>query len=107
MAEPLTAPDREVAGLLIPGDLAAQIVAAFREVYPTITDGEDDDAAVRSVLVWFITSALETAANRKAGAALDQTIEQLRVGADIRASQRRDAIRAAAARIKEKPPAVE
>lgn len=102
MAEPV-APVEEVAGLIIPADLAAQIIASFREMYPTITEDKDDDAAVRACLVWFITSTMETVANRKAQAALDSTIEQLRVGADVRAQQRGQEIRAAVARIKEKP----
>lgn len=103
MAEPLTPPIEEVAGLQIPSDLAAQIIAAFREVYPTITADKDDDAAVRATLVWFITSTMEMSANRKAQAALDSTIEQLRAGADVRARQRGQQIRDAVARIKEKP----
>ena len=106
MAEPV-APVEEVAGLIIPADLAAQIIAAFREMYSTITNGKDDDAAVRACLVWFITSTLETAANRKASAALDSTILQLRTGADIQAQRRREQIGAAVGRIKEKPRIVE
>lgn len=102
MAEPLI-PIREVAGLEIPADLAANIVSSFREMYPTICDGKDDDAAVRSVLIWFITATMETAANRKASAALTATIDQLRAGAEVRAEQRRGQIHAAAQRIKEKP----
>lgn len=106
MAEPVTeptAPVEEVAGLQIPADLAAQIIAAFREMYPTLTEGKDDDAAVRACLVWFITSTLETSADRKARAALDSTILQLRTGADVQAQRRSEQIHAAVGRIKEKP----
>ena len=105
MAKPLTDPTApvEVAGLEIPADLAPLIIEAFRDIYPTITDGKDDDSAVRHVLLWFITTTLETTANRKAQAALDSTISQLRTGADVQAQRRRDQIRAAAGRIKQKP----
>lgn len=100
MTTPL--PDVEVAGLQIPADLAAQIIDAFRTLYPTLTEGKDDDGAVRTVLIWFIQSSLEQNAARKANTALDATIDQLRAGAAVRAEQLRGQIQAAAARIKEK-----
>ena len=103
MAEPLNPDVVEVAGLEIPADLAPLIVADVRLVYPSLTEGKDDDAAVRAALIWFITTTMETAANRKAQVALDTTIDQLRAGAQVRAEQRRAQIHAAAGRIKEKP----
>ncbi len=52
--------DVAVAGLLIPAPLATRIIAALRAVYPTLTEGKDDDGAVRAVLIYWITAALET-----------------------------------------------
>ena len=102
MAAPLT-PPVEVAGLEIPADLAPQIVSAFRTLYPTVTEDKDDDAAVRAVLIWLITSALETHANRQVNTELDVTINQLRSQADAKQTAIRGQIQAAAKRIKEKP----
>lgn len=103
MAEPISPEPVEVAGLQIPADLAPQIIAAFREIYPTVTTDKDDDAAVRAVLVWFITATLETSASRKANAALDTMISQAQAKTGAEIEKVRGQIRAAAARIKEKP----
>jgi len=104
VAEPLTEPPPvSVAGLLIPADLAPKIIEALRFLYPTITDGKEDDPAVRAVLIHFITSAMETYQIRKANEALDLTVEGLQAQAAQKQAALRAQIRAAASRIKEKP----
>lgn len=47
-----------VAGLLVPTPLVPRIIAAFRATYPTITEGLDDDPAVRAVLKYLVTQIL-------------------------------------------------
>lgn len=106
MAEPVTPPPVEVAGLIIPADMAAEIIAAFRALYPTITDGLDDDAAVRAVLIWMITSSLQSYYGRQSSRAMEKTIEQIRGQYAVRARELEERVRAAAATIKEKPAAV-
>jgi len=105
VAEPVTEPTTvSVAGLEIPADVAALVIVSFRGLYPDITSGKDDDAAVRAVLRWFITSTMETHAGREATKILEAAIAQLRAKDAAAAGARREQIHAAAGRIKEKPP---
>lgn len=110
MAEPVTEPPvepavRQVAGLEIPEDVAVQVIEAFRSIYPTLTEGKDDEAAVRATLVWFITSTLETYQTRRILAGMDATIATVQAQHNAAATQAREKIKLAAARIKEKAPA--
>lgn len=101
MAEPVI-PVREVAGLEIPEDVAIQVIEAFRAIYPTVTEGKDDEAAVRATLVWFITSTLETYQTRKIFTAMAAAVDAVEAQHNAAAEQARGKIRQAAGRIKEK-----
>jgi len=98
-----TPPVREVAGLEIPEDVALQVIEAFRAIYPTITAGKEDDPAVRAVLIWFITSTLETYQTRKIFDAMATAVKAVETQHNAAANQAREKIRLAAGRIKEKP----
>ena len=102
MAEPVTPDPVSVAGLEIPADLAPQIITALRVLYPTVTEGKDDDAAVRAVLVYWIVSALEAHQGQLANAALEQKITAMRSAYSTQIDQAREKVRQAAGRIKEK-----
>ncbi len=95
--------DVAVAGLLIPAPLAARIVAALRAVYPTLTEGKDDDGAVRAVLIYWITSTLETYEGNQLRVQTDATIENVRAQGNARAEKIRAEVRKAAALIRETP----
>ena len=53
-------PPVSVAGLQVPAELVPRIIAALRGVYPTVTEGLDDDAAVRAVLKYWVTVTLSS-----------------------------------------------
>ncbi len=96
-------PDVAVAGLLIPAPLAVKIIASLRANYPTLTDGKDDDAAVRAVLVYWITSSLETYEGNLVRAQNEQAVASLRAQSDAKAEATRAAVREAAKAIRENP----
>lgn len=105
MAEPVTDPTlavREVAGLEIPEDVAVQVIEAFRSIYPTVTEGKDDEAAVRATLIWFITSTLETYQTRRIFDGLSAAVKSIEAQHNLAAEQARAKIKLAAGRIKEK-----
>lgn len=95
--------DVAVAGLLIPAPLATRIIAALRAVYPTLTEGKDDDGAVRAVLIYWITAALETYEGNLLREQTNAAIETVRVQGNARAEKIRDEVRKAAGLIRETP----
>ncbi len=95
--------DVAVAGLLIPAPLATRIIAALRSVYPTLTEGKDDDPAVRAVLIYWITAALETYEGNQLREQTNAAIETVRVQGNARAEKIRAEVRKAAGLIRETP----
>ncbi len=96
-------PDVAVAGLLIPAPLAVKIIASLRANYPTHTAGTDDDAAVRAVLVYWITSSLETHEADLVRQQAEQAIARLREQTEATAEATRAAVREAVKAIRENP----
>lgn len=99
-----TVPYVQVAGLLVPAPLVPRIVASFRGVYPAITAGiTDDDAAVRAVLKYWVTSTLSTYEGSVAGSGVDEAIDAAREEYRLRAEQARAQAEADAGTITEAP----
>ncbi len=95
-------PDVSVAGLLIPSTLADRIAKALRAVYPTLTEGRDsDDAAVRAVLIYWITSTLETYEGDLIRAELEREVAEVTAKGRARAEEVRARVRASASLIRE------
>ena len=89
-AQPI--PPVRVAGLLVPAALAPRIVAALRATYPALAADKPDDAVVRAVLHYWITSTLESYETQQAATELewakaklaedyDQTLAEIRQAA--------------------------
>lgn len=64
--------------MLVPAALVPRIVAAFRGTYPGVTEGLEDDPAVRAVLKYWVVSTLTAYEGQQAEAALPAAIEALR-----------------------------
>lgn len=60
MTDPVQIPTVSIGGLRIPVPLTSRIFPALRDAYPTITDGLGDEAVVRAVLKWIITTTLSS-----------------------------------------------
>lgn len=95
-----------VAGLGVPRTFAPRVIAAIRGVYPELTQGRDDDAAVRAWLKYMVRAVVSQHEERRALAPVDDALEATR--AEYRAKA--DAARARAERdadtIVEQPPAL-
>lgn len=86
----MTAPTHvPVAGLLVPVELVPRIITAIRATYPTLTDGRDDDAAVRAVLKHWIETTLATYEGAIAEAPVVEAVEQARTEYAARAEAAR------------------
>ncbi len=95
-------PDVSVAGLLIPAPLADRILTALRAVYPTLTEGRDeDDATVRAVLIYWSTSSLEAYEGDLIRAELEREVAEVTSKGRARAEEVRARVRASASRIRE------
>lgn len=87
-----------VAGLLVPAPLVPRIVAAVRHLYPTLTEGLEDDAAVRAWLKWMVTVTMSQSEGQRAAAPVDAALEATRQEFAQRAEEARArAVRDAAA----------
>lgn len=118
MAEPLTDPDPttdqpgweidedgnvNVAGLIIPGPLAVQVIAAMRSIYPSVTDGLADTQAVQAVLKHWVTTTLQEYAARQVTETAAQQLADLQAQAEAEAARVRAAAEAAAQAIAHAP----
>lgn len=92
MTDPTTLPNVSIAGLSIPAALAAQIITALRDTYPTLTAGLIDDDAVRAVLMQWISGTLADYQARQALAPLDGEIEVIRATYNERATAARTSV---------------
>lgn len=92
MAEPVTeTPEGFVpfAGMLIPTETHALLMAAIRREYPTVTADLDDDEAAQAVLISFMQSIVENDVAKQLSRELDAAVEQLRAGHQVKAEQGR------------------
>lgn len=78
MTEPVDLPPVQIAGMLVPAPLAARIIAAMRATYPQVTEGLDDDAAVRAVLRYWAVSTLAAHEEQQTQALLPDALEATR-----------------------------
>lgn len=103
----MTAPTHvPVAGLLVPIALVPRIVKAFRETYPTVTEGLEDDPAVRAVLKYLVTQILtQYEATLPASEAREQ-IKEIESGVAEKQEQARLKALADASKISENPAVV-
>lgn len=104
---PTTPTHVPVAGMLVPVQLVPSIVAAMRGTYPLITDGLDDEAAVRAVLRWWVKSTLTEYEARKAESGVDDAVAETRQVYREKAQEARTRAEAAADLITDAPPAPE
>lgn len=88
----------------VPVQLVPRIVAAMRGTYPTVTDGLDDNDAVRAVLRWWVKSTLADWESRQAEAPVDAAVADTRQLYRDKARQARQAAEAAADLITDLPP---
>ncbi len=87
-----------VAGLRVPATLVPRIIASMRGIYPNLTVGLDDEAAVRAVLRYWVTSTLATYEGQQSDEETLAAIEAIQAQADEKARLAREkAIRDAAA----------
>lgn len=87
----VTLPTRSVAGLDVPLDLVPRIIVALRAEYPTLTSSvTDDDAAVRAVLHYWVTSTLASYESKKAEEPVDGAVEAARQQYALAAAQARE-----------------
>lgn len=100
MTQPTHVP---VAGLLVPIQLVPRIVAAFRATYPTLTEGLEDDPAVRAVLKHFVTSILAQHEATLPVIEAREQIEEIESTVAERQEQARLKAHADAAKISENP----
>jgi hypothetical protein len=97
-----------VAGLRVPAPLVPRILAAMRGTYPTVTEGLDDDAAVRAVLKHWVTTTLAAWEEGQIITPLSEQLAQIRAAhaqAERQAAEVRARAEAAAATITEADPA--
>ncbi len=93
-----------IAGLLVPVDVAARIIAAFRGIYTPLTEGLNDADAVQAVLLHLITSSLVAYEGARTEATGIAEQERVRQEFQAKAEAVRSAARESAKRIKKAPP---
>lgn len=79
-----------VAGLLVPAPLVPRIVRAVRALYPSLTDGKDDDRAIRSWLKYLVTQTVAQAEAQAALAPVEDAVEATRIDYQKRAEKARE-----------------
>jgi len=92
-----------VAGLRVPATLVPRIIAAFRGIYPTVTDGLDDEAAVRAVLLHWVSTTLTTYESREVSKPVQAAADDLVAEAEMKGRKARDAAALAASMIVSAP----
>ena len=100
-------PEVAVAGLRIPAPLVPRIIAALRDQYASVIGDRDDEGVVRAVLLWIITSSLETYEASQALAGADAEVEQVRKAHTEKAEKARDKARKDAEKVREVPSGAE
>lgn len=85
-----------VAGLRVPVTLVPRVIASFRGMYPSLTEGLDDDAAVRAVLKEWVTSNLMVWEGLQATGTANETAENLQLEAIEKSTEAQEAARLAA-----------
>lgn len=85
-----------VAGLRVPVTLVPRVIASFRGMYPALTEGLDDDTAVRAVLKEWVTSTLTVWEGMQALGTASEAVETLQTEAADRAAEAQESARAAA-----------
>lgn len=90
-----------IAGLLVPTPLVPRIIAAVRGLYPTVTEGLEDDAAVRAWLKHIVGVTLANFEAMSAQAPVAEAVEVVRADYAERAEQAREQALTAAASIQE------
>lgn len=96
-------PPVAVAGLLVPAPLVPRIIASLRGTYPQLTADLDDDAAVRAVLKFWVTSTLASYEAARAEAPVSGAVEATRAEYAERAEAARQKALQDAAQIIEAP----
>lgn len=94
-----------IAGMLVPRTLAPRIVAAIRKLYPSVTDGLGDDAAVRAWLKHVVVTTLATAEAQAAQEPVTAAVEVVKEQYQAKANEARDKALAAGDTIKDNVPA--
>lgn len=80
-------PYRDVMGMRIPLPLVARIIAALRAEYPDVVEGKDNDAAVRAVVRYWVTTTLVNYEARTAAAAARETAAQATAAVETAAAE--------------------
>lgn len=80
-------PTVSVAGLKVPAPLVPRIVASMRGVYPSVTGTLDDDAAVRAVLKFWVTSTLANWESQQWTAPTEEQVAAIQAEATAKAQQ--------------------
>lgn len=96
-----------VAGMQVPTPLVPRIVAAMRGTYPAVTEGLDDEAAVRAVLRFWTKSLVADYEAAQAQAPLEGALADLRATYRAKAEAARQQAQAAADLITDAPSAEE
>lgn len=60
----------------VPLALVPRIIEALRKTYPTLTDGLDNDAAVRAVVRYWVVTTLTNYETQKAAAPIAQRVTE-------------------------------
>jgi len=107
MAQPVNdgIPYVPVAGLRVPATVVPSIIIAFRGTYPTLTEGLDDEAAVRAVLLHWVTATMTSFAETATLAPAAEIVQTLVEEYEVKGKKAREAAAAAAATIVEAPAA--
>jgi len=94
-----------VAGLRVPATVVPRIIRALRGVYPEITTGKDDEAAVRAVLLYWIdyTVTSHEATLAESEVAVEAAISELFEDRLRRVQEARDRAKAAVSTIQQVP----
>ena len=95
-----------VAGLRVPSAMVPRVIAAVRGVYPTITEGLPDDAAIRAWLKYLISQTLVQHEGTQAIAEIQTAVEETRREYEVRAEQAREKAAVDAETIVESAPTI-